>query len=189
MGTRTSMDGELVIAVARTMFERIVAMEPEQAPARRVFNQQAQSYLADPEAALAGADHGSAPLGFGLTGVEVLLVPVLMQAAADVVGYLTGEAVLRGVAASGPVVRRLFAFGAFGAHGADGADGAFGARGADGADGADEADDAVLTVRQWAEVRRIVEDVLIRHANMAPGRAGRLAVAVVGEGVLRGPSE
>jgi hypothetical protein len=161
------------------MLDRVATVETDHAGARVIFPQQAEAYLADPERALAGRDRRGRPLEFGLTGVEVLLVPVLMQAAVEVIGYLTGHAVLRGTTASAVRLRRLFS------------------RPPAITDDQPEpqpeprpepepvpAEEAALTAAQWAEVARIVQSALVRHARMTPDRAERLATAVVGEGVL-----
>ncbi|GAB4060733.1 hypothetical protein [Catellatospora paridis] len=193
MGGTSSADGQLAAELARLMFERIVEVEPEQSPARLIFAQQARSYLDHPVRALAGQDAKGRPLQFGLTGLELLLVPVLMEASVEVLGYLGGQAMLRGAAASTAVVRRLFGKKQPSSDPA----GAGGPAGVDGPARADaqtegslptepQSDELSLTAAQWAEVARIVESVLVRHTRMAPERADRLAVAVVGEGVLRG---
>ncbi|MBB5867574.1 hypothetical protein F4553_000953 [Allocatelliglobosispora scoriae] len=170
MSGTSAADGVLVTELARTMLERVVAVETDQAAARVIFPQQAEAYLADPARALAGRDRRGRPLEFGLTGVEVLLVPVLMEAAVEVLGYLTGHALLRGGAASAAVLRRLFGRPAVAP--------------ADAPTDPEPEPEPVLTPAQWAEVARIVESVLVRHARMTPERAERLAIAVVGAGVL-----
>ncbi|MDI1461229.1 hypothetical protein QEZ54_09645 [Catellatospora sp. KI3] len=182
MGGTSPTDEQLAVELARVMFERIVQVEPEQSAARLIFAQQARSYLDHPARALAGQDAKGRPLQFGLTGLELLLVPVLMEASVEVIAYLGGQAVLRGGAATAAVLRRLFAKKQPSAD-TDGPGGAQ-ARGSAPTEPGD--DDVALTAAQWAEVARIVESVLVRHARMAPERADRLAVAVVGEGVLRG---
>ncbi|GHJ43190.1 hypothetical protein Cs7R123_05320 [Catellatospora sp. TT07R-123] len=193
MGGTSSTDEQLAVDLARVMFERIVEVEPEQSPARLIFAQQARSYLDHPARALAGQDAKGRPLQFGLTGLELLLVPVLMEASVEVLAYLGGQAVLRGGAASTAALRRLFAKtrppgGSADAGGPAGRDvstpagaQAHGPSPTESGDG-----DLALSAAQWAEVASIVESVLVRHARMAPERADRLAVAVVGEGVLRG---
>ncbi|KKK06577.1 hypothetical protein [Micromonospora sp. HK10] len=172
------------------MFDRIVEVEPEQSPARLIFAQQARSYLDHPTRALAGQDAKGRPLQFGLTGLELLLVPVLMEASVEILAYLGGQAVLRGGAASTAALRRLFAkkqspTGPAVTAGPAGQDTGAHAAGPPPIE-PEGADELALSAAQWAEVARIVESVLVRHAAMEPERADRLAVAVVGEGVLRG---
>lgn len=166
MGRAESLDEELVSAAARSMLERVITVEPEQASARRTFSQQAQDFFTDPARALSGKSRRGGPLEFGLTGVEPLLTPVLLEAAAQVMAYLGTVVLLRGVTWSAHGVRQLF-----GGHD-DGGD-----------QNAAEADPD-LTAAQWARVRQLVEEVLVRHGRIGPDRAELLAAAVVGEALL-----
>lgn len=209
-------DGDRLVTVelARLLLDRILVAEPEQAGARRLFEAQSRAYLAHPRRFLRGPRRRNGPLAFGPTEIEQLLNPVLIGAASEVLGYLAGEALLRGGAMSVRGVRRLFGAGTrpvalsdapalpAGAPGAVGP-GAATAGGAGpeplgdnqtepddpGLDGAPDGADRVppLTIQQWARVREIMTESLIRHGNLPREWADRLAVAAVGEGVLAEP--
>jgi hypothetical protein len=171
----------LVADVARAMLDRAAAVEPAQVAAeRRAFAVLRDAYFADPTRALAGGDTGSGQLKFGLPGVEELLTPVLLAASAEVVAYLgarCADVTRRGV-------RRLLRLpipeiegGPATADSPPVTDAA--------ATEADAAEVAVpeLSREQWADVRRILTDALVRHARMSPQRAALIAAAVVGDGM------
>lgn len=163
----------LVADVAFAMLQRAEAVEPAQVAAeRRVFDTLRAAYFADPRRALAGGDDGGGALKFGLPGVEELLTPVLLAASAEVVAYLAE----RGAAASRRAVRRLLRLPAEPKPAA-------GALPAPDAEPVTE-EPAVpeLTRAQWAQVRDIVSQALVRHAKMSPQRAELIAAAVVGDG-------
>ncbi|SCF23399.1 hypothetical protein [Micromonospora chokoriensis] len=158
-------DEALVTETARVMLDRIGVVEPEQVAAeRRVFDVLRMAYFANPARALTG-DDGGGQLSFGPPGVEELLTPVLMAAAAEVVRYLAD----RGVVLTRAGVRRVLG------------------RPADTSSGADSPVDtppsaAPLTREQWREVREIVMQALVRHGRMSPHRAALIAAAAVGDG-------
>ena len=203
-------DRLVTVEVARLLLDRVIAAEPGQAGARRLFEAQSQAYLAHPRRLLKGRRRRNGQLAFGPTEIEHLLNPILIAAAGEVLGYLAGEAVLRGGAMSVRRVRRLFGAPApstalpdpapdplsgnviepgSGAPG-PGAPGP-GSAGPGAAEPVppEGGDDSVapLTIQQWARVREVMTEALIRHGNLPREWADRLAVAAVGEGVLSEP--
>jgi hypothetical protein len=183
-----TIDQSLVADLARAMLDRAATVEPGQVAAeRRAFAVLRDAYFADPPRALAGGDTGSGQLTFGLPGVEELLTPVLLAASAEVVAYLGA----RGADATRRGVRRLLRLPIPEIEGGPSAAADVGAGAGTGADaagagtGADAAGAAVpeLSREQWADVRRILTDALVRHARMSPQRAALIAAAVVGDGI------
>lgn len=164
----TLHDDGLVAEVARGMLDRAAVVEPAQVAAeRRVFDALLEAYFANPRRALGGGDRGGGKLAFGLPGVEELLTPVLLAAAAEVVRYVAD----RSAAATATAVRRVLGL-------TPAQPAAVEARPAD-----VDRTVAPLTAGQWAEVRGIVRQTLIRHGRMAPERADLIAAAVVGDGL------
>ncbi|TDB81053.1 hypothetical protein [Micromonospora sp. KC721] len=176
MKARQSTDQHLVAEVAYAMLQRAAAVEPAQVMAeRRVFDVLRAAYFADPHRALSGADGGGDQLKFGLPGVEELLTPVFLAASAEVVAYVVD----RCSAASRRGVRRLLGL----PMEPDG-------RPAEEPDAvADDPAVPQLTGEQWAQVRSIVAQALVRYAKMSPQRADLIAAAVVGDGITGVPPQ
>ncbi|CAN5844861.1 hypothetical protein BH18ACT7_BH18ACT7_09860 [soil metagenome] len=178
MRSQPTVDQALVADLARVMLDRAAAVEPAQVSAeRRVFDTLQTAYFADPERALAGDDRGSGQLKFGLPGIEELLTPVLLAASADVLAYLVRRGLIRGAAASKKGVRQLL--GLSPAETPAAADVPAGTTEAT----PDTASSPGLTHDQWAEVRHIVTQALVRHARMPQQRAELIAAAVVADGL------
>ncbi|WP_405147348.1 hypothetical protein OG589_07365 [Sphaerisporangium sp. NBC_01403] len=151
----SDIDQALVTDIARVVIARV---RPAELPTLRAMS---EAYFADPERSLAGGAGGGGPLRIGDTGIVLLLTPVALAAATEVTQYLFSEAIRPGLVRGGAAVRRLF--------------GATGGR-----TGPDEAP-VELTDRQWAHVRQMVVDVVVRCGH-DEDVAQVMADAVVGAG-------
>ncbi|WP_432902262.1 hypothetical protein ACQP1S_01560 [Micromonospora matsumotoense] len=174
------MDQVLVAEVAYAMLQRAAVVESARVMAeRRVFDVLRAAFFADPRRALSGGDSGGGQLKFGLPGFEELLTPVFLAASAEVVVYLTERCAV----ASRRGVRRLLGLPA-----EPGTQpGELPAEEA----GTVAGDSAALelTGEQWAQVRGIVTQALVRYAKMSPQRADLIAAAVVGDGITGPPPQ
>jgi hypothetical protein len=154
------MSAELDDALVRELTEPLVA---DLSPAEQgeLFDLLSEAHFASPDA-YANRHRASDPLTFGLPELTVLLTPVLLAAMKEVIGYVIGVAMSKGVRVTAGAVRRLF-----------------GRR--RGAPEPGESDDLVLTDAQWAEIRRIVEQVAAK-GGVPADQAELMADAVVGRG-------
>ncbi|MDG4797598.1 hypothetical protein [Micromonospora sp. WMMD1082] len=125
-----------------------------------LFQLLAEAHFADP-AGYANADHRSGPLAFGLPELVVLLTPVALAAMTEAVRYVVGVGVRRGHRVTADALRRLFR----------------------GKPAEPQTAPLELTVQEWTEVHRIVEQVA-RRGGFEPERATLVADAVVGRGML-----
>jgi hypothetical protein len=77
-------DDALIEALARSAVERVA---PEELP---LFNATSEAYFSDP-AALARTRSGDDMLGFGVDAALVLVSPVALQVAKDVIGFVVAQ--------------------------------------------------------------------------------------------------
>ncbi|GAA0571313.1 hypothetical protein GCM10010172_64720 [Paractinoplanes ferrugineus] len=88
-------DDVVVVEVARVLLDAAGQddLAAQVRAERRAFDALAEAYFHDPERSLAGTDSGGGYLRFGIPGIEELLTPIFLAAAAEVVGYLTRRGV------------------------------------------------------------------------------------------------
>ncbi|TWJ20135.1 hypothetical protein [Micromonospora endolithica] len=159
---RPELDRSLLVDLARPVVARISPGEDE------LFPLLTEAYFADPGAFAEPARRGG-PLAFGLPEVLVLLTPVALAAMTEAVRYVVELAMRKGHRVTSAALRR-----------------AFRAAPPQSVGSASDAQASLeLTVQEWSEVRRIVEQVAVR-GGVDPDQAALIADAVVGQGRLSG---
>jgi hypothetical protein len=153
-----ALDTELVRDLAEAVVDEVA---PEEAP---IFSALADAYVKDPERALSQLGGGGDPLGFGIDSAVVMMTPVAMLVAAEVVRHLSDQllppVVGRGKRAVERSFRRLL-------------------RRSSASDIAGEEAPVRLTTDQLAQVRRIAVEKA-RQAGVSKDKADLIADALVG---------
>ena len=176
------MNPELDESLIRDLAEPLVE-QLSPAESGELFALLSEAHFAAPEA-YAHQTGRPGPLAFGLPELTVLMTPVLLAAATEVVKYVARAAAASGAKPTSRLIRRMFGLGR--KPGDAATSGEPPAQQPSGAQppGADE-QPLVLTAAQWAEIRDIVEQVALRGGADA-SQAQLVADAVVGRAALTG---